>query len=221
MDIIEAIRARKSLRAFKPDPVPHGVLVELMETCRHAPSWANTQPWEFAIIGGAVMEEVKRRLGDRAASGAKPNTDIPWPAFPDPYMNRIRENGKKLFEVLGIGREDRQKRLAWSIKGARFFDAPNGIILYIDRALPTYSILDAGIILQTIMLAAEEYGLGTCPEVAVVIHPDILREVLGIPESKLIVLGVAIGYPDMGASVNKLRINREPLETFVTWHGFD
>lgn len=221
MDVIEAIKTRKSIRAFKPDPVPKEVLTKLMQTCVNAPSWANSQPWEFAIISGAAMEEIRRRLAERVGSGARPNTDIPWPSFPEPYISRIRDNGRTLFEVLGIAREDRQRRLEWSQEGARFFGAPNGIILYIDRDLPTYSILDAGMMLQTIMLAALGYGLGTCAEVAVVTHPDILREVLGIPPSKLIVLGVAIGYPDMNAIPNTHHSGREPLETFVTWHGFD
>ena len=221
MDVIEAIKTRKSIRAYRPDPVPRQVLTELMEAGLRAPSWANSQPWEFAIVGGQVMEELKRRLVERTASGAKPEMDIGWPSFPDVNQNRMRENGRRLFEVLGIGREDREKRLEWSAGMARFFGAPNGIILYIDRALPAYSILDAGIMLQTIMLVAKGCGLGTCPEAAVVIYPDILREVLGIPESKLIVLGVAIGYPDMDAPVNNSQSQREPLETFVNWHGFD
>ncbi len=221
MDVIEAIKTRRSIRAYKPDPVPKKVLTELMQTCLNAPSWANSQPWEFAIIGGKAMEEIRRRNGERVAAGAKANTDIPWPSFPDPYMARIRANGHELFEVLGIARDDRPKRLEWSVAGARFFDAPNGIILYIDRSLPTYSILDAGLMLQTIMLAAWGYGLGTCAEVAVVTHPDILREILHIPPSKLIVLGLAIGYPDIDAKPNKHHSTREPLETFVKWHGVD
>lgn len=221
MDVIEAIKTRKSIRAFRPEPVPKKVLTELMETCLSAPSWANSQPWEFAILGGAPMEQVKRRVSERMASGARATPDIPWPTFPETYMNRIRETGKKQYEILGISREDRQKRLEWAQKGGRFFDAPNGIILYIDRGLPTYSILDAGLVLQTIMLAAQSYGLGTCPEVAAVTHPDILREVLSIPPSKLIVLAIAIGYPDADSPINSYRSGREPLETFVTWHGFD
>ena len=221
MEVLEAIRTRKSIRAYKPDPVPKEILKQLLEDCARAPSWANTQPWEFAIVGGDVLEELKRRFLEKAAARAEVKMDIPPPTFPDRYMERMRENGRRMFEVMGIAREDRERRRQWSESMPRFFGAPAGIFVYIDRELGPYSILDVGIVLQTLLLAAKAYGLGTCTEAAVVTRPEVLREVLGIPESKLIVIGVAIGYPDMEAPVNQFRSNREPLENFVNWHGFD
>lgn len=104
MDVIEAIKTRRSIRAYKAEPVPKKLLTELMQTCLNSPSWANSQPWEFAIVGGAAMQEIRRRNAERVASSAKANTDIPWPSFPDPCMARIRANGHELFEALGIAR---------------------------------------------------------------------------------------------------------------------
>ncbi len=221
MRIMEAIRTRKSIRAYKATPVPKETLKELLENCLRAPSWGDTQPWEFAILGGQVMEELKQRLVAKVASGTRGNPDIPYPSFPEPYRDRSGANGKRLFEVLGIDRENREQRAQWSQRMFRFFDAPNGIIFYMDKSLGLWSILDIGIFLQTVMLAALNYGLGTCPEAAVVAYPEELRKMLGIPESKQFICGMAIGYPDPDAPVNKLRSLREPLETFATWHGLD
>ncbi len=219
MEVLEAIRERRSIRAFKSDPVPKEVLRELLDICLRAPSWANTQPWEFVIIGGKVMEELKQILVVKRSDGVESNPDIPWPAFPDLYRERSRQLGFRLYETLGIAREDKQKRREHSLSMARFFGAPNGIIFYIDRALGSYSMFDVGILIQTIMLAALSYGLGTCCEAEVVQYADELRRLLGISESKLIVCGMAIGYPDTDALAYRFWSSREPLDTFATWHG--
>lgn len=221
MDLVEAIRCRKSIRAYKPVPVPNKILSELLDTCIRAPSFANTQPWEFAIIGGKVLDELKRALVHKAEEDAPRDPDIPDPTFAGRYLERRRENGRQLFEVLGIAREDREKRHQWSLTGSRFFDAPNAIIIYIDKSLGAWSILDVGIVMQTIMLAAQNYGLGTCAQYRAVIYPEELRRVLNIPESKLIVCGLAIGYPDMDAPQNWFQSTRDPLDAFVTCHGIN
>jgi len=220
MELLEAIRTRNSVRAFRPDPVPRKVLEELLETCIRAPSWANSQPWEFAILGGKAMEELKKKMVAKAEAEVPPNPDLPRPNFGSAWEERSRQNGRRLFEVLGIGRDDARKRLEWSVRQVQSFGAPNGIIFYLDRSLGSYSILDTGNLMTTIMLAAQAYGLGTCPQAALVRYPDVLREVLKIPETKCIVCGMAIGYPDPQAPVNKFRSHREPLSTFATWHGF-
>ncbi len=104
---------------------------------------------------------------------------------------------------------------------ARFLEAPAGLILYTERYLGEYAILDCGLFLENVLLAAMKYGIGTCTQMAPVLYPEILREKLKIPESKLILCSVAIGYPDDDAPVNRFRSEREPLDTFATWYGFD
>lgn len=219
MDLIETIKSRKSIRAYKPIPVPQEILRELMEVSLCAPSFANTQPWEFTVVGGKVLDQLREAMVDKAASGARPNFEIPWPSFPELYRNRSRELGFSLYAALGIAREDREGRKEWELQGLRFFNAPNAIIFYIDKALNAWSILDLGLLMQTVMLAAQHCGLGTCLQAAVVGYPEIIRKVLNIPESKLIVVGMSIGYPDWEHKATKFRSNREPLEKFATWMG--
>lgn len=221
MDTIEAITTRKSIRAFKNYPVPKRVLMKVIEVSLRAPSFGNSQPWEFALIGGDVMAELKSNLAQNVIAGKSPNPDMPEATFSEEYLGRIKQSGKRLFELLNISREDKHKRSQWAQTQARAFDAPNGLIIYIDRQLPAWSILDVGIVIQTIILTAHEYGLGTCVQAALAQYPDILRKILNIPETKLIVCGIAIGYPDPGALVNQFISDRLPLNTFVKWHGFN
>ena len=221
MEVIEAIRSRSSIRGFKPDPVPREVLEELLETCRWAPSPRNTQTWELAILGGKVMEEAKARLAEKVKAKADANLDIPDPDPPEPYLQRARE---KMHAVDAYqfppGTENLDaKRAEFWLKGGRFHDAPNGIILYTERVLFPYVILDVGIISQTVCLAALAYGLGTCIMRRPIHWPDMLRELLGIPESKLIVGAIAIGYPDPEDITNSAPRSRVPLDVLTHWHG--
>ncbi|MDO8491766.1 MAG: nitroreductase family protein, partial [Dehalococcoidia bacterium] len=113
MDLLEAIEGRISIRAYKTTPVPKENLVKLLEAARRSPSWANTQPWEFAVLGGGAIAEVKRRLEQKVAENAVSVPDMPWPTLPDKYMDRQRENGKQVFATLGLAREDKEKRRQW------------------------------------------------------------------------------------------------------------
>lgn len=223
MDVIESIKARKSIRDYKAAQVPKEMLEKALEVARWAASADNSQPWEVAIIGGKPLSELKRILEEKIGvmEEFKPDIPFPFPTYPQFYTDRCKANGKRLFECLGIPRGDMEKRLHWMKKGIRFFDAPAALILYVDKALGDYAILDAGMFLQNFMLACNKYGLGTCVEMGVIFYPEVLRSMLNIPESKLIICGLAIGYPDENAPVNKFRSLREPIEVFTTWHGFD
>jgi len=220
MDVIDAIKARYTVRAYKPKPVPKEVLTELMEAALRAPSWANTQTWEFAVVGGEVMQELKQSLTAKASAQEERYPDIPRPEWPSPYLERSRENGIRLYQLLGISRDDMEKQLQWYVEMYRLFDAPNGIIVYTDRELSVWALVNVGLVVQSIALAALDYGLGTAMLAASVSYPDEVRRILRIPESKQLVIAIAIGYPDPEAKVNEFRSNREPLETMVTWHGF-
>ena len=220
MDVIEAIKTRYSVRAYKPDPIPKKFLTELVEVALRSPSWANTQSWEFAIVGGEVMRELKEILGAKAAAQEERDPDIPRPEWPSPYKERRRELGNQIYNLMGIGRDDMDKQLQWFVHMYRFFDAPNAIIVYIDRGLSEWALLNIGLIVQTIALAAVNYGLGTTILASSVSYPDEIRHLLTIPDTKQLVLTIAIGYPDLEAKANKFRSNRVPLESVVTWHGF-
>jgi len=229
MDISQAIAQRQSVRAFKSDPVPKAVIKEIIEKALRSPSWANTQPWEFVIAGGKTMEEIRKACEEKVMSGAPMNPEIAAPAgFPEPFDTRRRAVGRKMFEVMGIGREDKEKRLLWGLLGFKFFDAPNAIFILTDRSfyyqgdnLNVWPLFDCGLVAQNILLLATERGLGTIPEIQAVMYPDILRKMLNIPDSKLIVLGIALGYPDGDHPANKIRSDREPVDGLTTWHGFE
>jgi len=220
MDVIDAIKARYTVRAYKPEPVPKEVLTKLMEAALRAPSWANTQTWGFAIVGGEVMRELKQSLAAKASAQEERYPDIPRPQWPSPYRERRRENGVRLYQILGISRDNIERQLQWYVDMYRFFDAPNGIIVYTERELSVWALVNVGLVVQTIALAALDYGLGTAMLAASVSYPDEVRCILKIPESKQLVIAMAIGYPDPEAKVNEFRSSREPLEAMVTWHGF-
>jgi nitroreductase len=230
MDVIEAILSRRSIRSFKPDPVPRKVLEQLTATCRWSPSPSNSQPWEFAILGGKVMQEVKARIvkhveadwDDSIGNYTSIHPDIPYPQMPEPYISRQRV----LSEVIDShqfppGTEGLdEKRAAYRVSIGSFYGAPNAIIVYTDREICPRAFLGLGMVGQTIALAAIGYGLGTCIMSMVTFWPEIYRELLMLPNSKLIAFAIAIGYPDMGARVNTFERTRESPGTFVQWHGF-
>ena len=227
MEIVETINSRKSIRAFKPDPVPREILSEIMGIALRAPSWANTQPWEFAVVSGRKLEEIKQAYVEMVEES--PNRDIPGPReFPEPYDIRRRVLGRRVLELKGISREDKEKRRWWQLQGLRLFEAPCVIYICIESSfylqgndLNIWPIFDCGLVAENIMLLATKYGLGTIPQIQAVNFPIVLRKVLGIPDSKLIALGIAIGYPDWDDPVNELRSERETLGNISTWHGFD
>jgi nitroreductase len=219
MDILEAIKSRYSVRAFKPDPVPRKVLEDLLTNSLRAPSSSNTQTWEFAVVGGETMKDLRETLAARAFAQDDRAGDIPQAEWTGKYRDRRRQNGHRLYEFLGIGREDVEGQLNWFVSMYRFFDAPNAIIIYMDRDLSTWAVFNCGLVTQTISLAALSHGLGSTIMRAPVGYPDTIRQILNIPDSKQIVIGIALGYPDNDAPVNKFRADRVPLSEVCTWHG--
>jgi nitroreductase len=220
MDIIEAINSRYSVRAFKPAPVPREVLQALLTISQRAPSWANTQTWEFAAAGGTVMQELRETMAARAFAQDERGPDIPRPEWLSPYRERRRANGIRLYETLGIRKDDVERQLKWFVDMYRFFDAPNAIFIYTERDLSAWAMMNVGLVAQTISLAALNFDLGSIMLAAGAGYPDIVRRLLTIPESKQLIIAIAIGYPDPDAAVNKFRTERAPLSEVCSWHGF-
>jgi nitroreductase len=226
MDVIEAIRTRRSTRAFKPDPVQKKVLQELLDVSRWAPSGGNVQPWYFEVLAGEALAKAKTRLVEKATTWdghdyANTNPDLPRTG---PYSKLLMPRrlalkalqdpiyypaGTKDLEAAQL--EHRKHMLS-------FFGAPNVVLICTDDRGPN-SILSIGAVAQTICLAALTYDLGTCIMGIPVLWPEIFRELLNIPDDRAIATSVAIGYPDPAAPINKFARPREPLEKLVEWHG--
>ena len=162
-------------------------------------------------------------------AGNEANSDIAQPpGFTEPFDSRRRVIGRRMFEVQGIDRKDRERRRWWVQEGLRLFGAPVAVYICTDRAfylqeegLNAWPLFDCGLVAENIMLLAVAHGLGTVAQIQAVSYPDVLRNILQIPDSKIIVLGIAMGYPDWDNPINQLRIEREPLAKVVTWRGFD
>jgi nitroreductase len=222
MDVLEAIRARKSIRGYKPDPVPKETIKEILDVAIRSPSTLNTQPWEFTVITGEVLNNIKRANIEMLASGATPTPDFGFKPFEGVYRRRQVDLAIQIFGLMGIAREDKEKRAQWRERGYRFFDAPAAIIISVDKSLSEIRPqFDIGAIAQTICLAALNYGLGTCIQDQTLMFPEVVRRFTGIPDSKRIIIAIAIGYPDWDFPANKLQSEREPVENITTWQGFD
>ena len=223
MDITEAIRSRKSIRGFKPFPVSREVLEKVLETSCRAPSTMNTQPWEFLVIAGDVLRKIAGRNAKMLQDGVMIHPEHVITGWPNKsvYRDRQVEVAKRIFGHMGIPREDKAKRAAWMERGFRFFDAPAAIILLTDTMLTAAGpLMDIGAVVQTICLAALNYGLGTCIEDQGVMYPENIRSVIKIPDTKRIIISIAIGYPDRDFPANQVESPREDIKNLTTWCGF-
>jgi nitroreductase len=219
----DALRARRSVRAFKPDPVPPGLIVELLTLAARAPSGTNIQPWKVHVVAGEARARLEREvLAHREAGPADDSAEFPRQAKrKEPYTSRMRTLGKAMYSLIGIPKGDHAANWEQWGRNYKFFDAPVGLIFTIDKDLDAMSFLDIGIFMQSFMLAAKARGLDTCAQGAWNNYWTVTRRVLAIPEDEYIVCGISLGYADETAPVNTLISEREPLEAFATLHGFE
>ncbi|HME42545.1 MAG TPA: nitroreductase [Syntrophorhabdales bacterium] len=220
MDVEDAIMQRRSIRAFKPDGVPKEKLRNILEQALRAPSWANTQPWEFVVVTGERLHEIQKAYLKRGEH--EPQSEIARPyEFPEPYLSR-REG------LTPQGTTQTPEYMEYRrVQNFKNYGAPVVIYVLIDRCIfhqskgtNVWSVYDCGSVVQNIMLLATSYGLGTIAQAQSVIYPDLIRKVVDIPESKLIALGIAIGYPDWENPVNQRSSQRESLGSITRWYGF-
>lgn len=222
MDVIEAIRTRKSIRGYKRDPVPQELLRKVIEIATRAPSGMNTQCWEVTVLSGEPLENIRKGHVEMLTSGKSPNPDYKaGESFSGVYKERQVALAMDLFRAMDIPREDKKKRMDWMMRGFRFFDAPAAIIVGADKSLdPAQAYTDVGILMQTICLTALAHGLGTCIMAQGVMFPDVVRKYTGIPDSKMLLLSTPIGYPDPAFPANKIETPRAPLHENTKFVGF-
>lgn len=218
MQLEEAIRNRRSIRGFLPAPVSQETLSKVLSLATRAVSGQNVQPWEFLVVSGETAKTLGRMNVEDFEADREP--DYPDPVLTEEGLARARVVGRQLYGSMNIERGDKERRHWWLQRGFRFFDAPAVILLCIDEKWDADYRFDMGCVAQSICLAAMEYGLGTCVESQAVTYQRGIREVLGIPESKKMVYGIAIGYPDPEFPANAVVTEREPVDQVTRWFGF-
>ncbi len=218
----EAITSRRSVRAFRPDPVPRETVAQIVEVAARAPSGTNTQPWQVHVFTGDAKERlsevVLKEFWDENASHSNDREHYMGKNWRDPYLARRRKVGWDLYGLLNIGKGDFEKTRLQHAENFRFFGAPVGMIFTIDKDMGWMSWLDYGMFLQNICVAARGRGLHTCPQAAWGQYHDVLGPHLGLNGENMAHCGLSLGYEDEGAVINQLRTEREPVEGFVSFH---
>ena len=220
MELLDGIKTRRSYRAYKDTPIPSEVMDRVLEAAGRSPSFTNTQPWEIAVVSGGKKDDLSRILCGLVESGTPTSPDIPLPtSWPAELEGRARDHGARRFRALGIERENEQQRNELRMMNFKFYGAPSVVFLFMDSSLTSWSIFDAGLFAQSLCLAAHSVGLGTCLQAALTSYPDAVRQFLGLPKTKRLVIGISIGYPDFGANINTYQSTRISLNEFVSYYG--
>ena len=221
-----AITSRFSTRAFLPRPVPRSTIEAILQAASRAPSGTNTQPWKVYVLQGDSL----RGLSDKVCAAHDAIYANPQMAgeyreeyeyYPrkwvSPYIERRRENGWSLYGLLGITKGDKDKMHAQHQRNYRFFGAPLGFMFTIDRILERGSMVDYGMFLQNIMVAARGRGLHTCPQAAWNAYAKFILPHIGAGPDEMLVCGMSMGYADEAALVNSYFTPREPVASFTRW----
>ena len=221
-----AITSRMSARAFTQQAVSRETITELLQVASRAPSGTNTQPWKVYVLQGAsrdtLVDQVcaahdAMRANPELAGNYREEYDYYPEKWVSPYIDRRRENGWGLYGVLGIGKGDKDKMHLQHQRNYRFFDAPVGLMFTMDRVMGRGSLLDYGMFLQNIMVAARGHGLHTCPQAAWNGFAKIILPHIGAGADEMLVCGMALGYADETDVVNTYHTPRVPVEEFTRW----
>lgn len=220
MDVIQALQSRHSTRAYLPKQVDREMIYKVLEAANLSPSWANSQPWEAFVAAGESLANIRRRCLENYRQDIPPMPDIPFPQFwTEDCQKRTKEMGASHLQLLGIARDDKEARTKMSERNLNFFGAPAVIFLSVDKALSQWSLYDLGVFSQSLMLAAQQYGLNTIPAIMMAVYPDVIREELEIPENLNIVIAIALGYGIPDDLQNQFFTTRKPLDEFVRIKG--
>jgi nitroreductase len=223
-----AIESRFSTRAFLPKPVPRETIARILDVASRAPSGTNCQPWRAYVLQGAVRDGLVDKVcaahdaihADPALAAEYHEEYDYYPRqWVSPYIDRRRENGWGLYGLLGIARGEKDRMHAQHQRNFRFFDAPVGLMFTVDRVLGRGSLVDYGMFLQNVMVAARARGLHTCPQAAWNGFAKIVLPHIGAGPGEMLVCGMAMGYADETAPVNGFHTPRVPMEEFVRFLG--
>lgn len=221
MKVSQAVIERHSVRAFTDQVVAEDTIKSILQDAGRSPSGANTQPWRVAVLTGAAKLRLQNKFESAFRNGGRGKMDYTYypENWQEPYKDRRAACGLQLYEALGIVREDKQRRIDQWAANYRAFDAPVMMIFLIDDVMQTGSYMDYGMFLQSVMLLAQEKGLGTCAQAALAEYPDIVRDELSLDDNIRVLCGMALGYEDKDTAVNGYRTTRESVDSFVTFYA--
>ena len=219
MNLDDAIRARRSVRAFLPTEVPEPTLHEVFELAQWAPSNCNVQPWLPHVVSGPALRGLGQALFDAAAADQPIAPD--WPAdgkYHSVYRERQHAAAARLYGAMGVARQDLAARRAAYLRNLQFFDAPHAVFVFMQRPFDTREATDIGMYAQTLMLTLTSRGIASCAQGALGLYPPIVRRGLGLADDHRLLFGIAFGYEDRTAAANAARTDRAPLLDAVRFH---
>lgn len=214
-----AITSRRSVRAFRPEPVDRALLERILTDAARAPSGTNIQPWTVHVLQGDARDRLVAKATERFRRGDGDGLGEYYPVeFVEPYLSRRRKIGWDMYGLLGIQKGDREASAAAHCRNFEFFGAGTGLVLTMHETMRKGGWMDLGLYLGNVMTLAQAHGLVTCPQAAWLEMEKLLEEELNVPDDHQIVVGLSIGYEDTSHPLAQLRTERAPLEDFVTWH---
>lgn len=220
MEVGEALRRRRTVRAFLPRAVGRDTLSAILEAALQTPSWADTQPWEIYVAGGEVLERIRAGSIERTRSGVTGGPEMEPPAtWPEKCRERTRELTASRAKESGVAVDNAAFQRDFLERNRRFFDAPCVVYLCLERGLSAWSIFDLGLMAQSIMLAAQGQGVESAIAINLVWYPDLIRTEVSIPDDQLIVIGIALGYADEDSPENGFRSPRRSFDDVVKLAG--
>lgn len=208
---------RHSCRAFLPDSVPRETLRQIVATAQRVPSWCNAQPWQVTITEPPATARLSDTLLD-ATKTSTPKPDLEWPSkYTGVYQDRRRTCGFQLYDAVGISRDDRDARTAQMLENYRFFGAPHVAVISTEADLGAYGAMDCGGFVAAFTIAAQALGVATIPQAAVAAYAPVLHQILDIPENRLILCGISMGYADADNPANGFRTERADVDDVISW----
>ncbi|MGQ5701674.1 nitroreductase [Sandaracinobacteroides sp. A072] len=214
---------RRSIRGFRPDPVPKDVIRELLEVAMRAPSSLNTQPWNFYVVAGEPLDRIRKGNTENNLAGIPPSREFRGhDGYEGIHRDRQIEIAKQLFGAMGIAREDKPARQDWVLRGFRQFDAPVSIVVTYDRAIQGSDIapFDCGAVTNAIVNAAWARGLGCVINSQGIMQSPVVREHAGISDDQVIMICIALGYPDDSFPANAVVSRRKSVDEAAVFVGF-
>ena len=224
MEFDDVMLGRRSIRGYKPDPVPRKLIEEVLTLAMRAPTSMNTQPWHFHVISGEPLNRIRAGNTERNIAGIPHSREfrIGQP-FAGPHRERQIGVAKQLFSAMGIARDDKDARQDWVLRGFRQFDAPVCVIITYDRDLDGSddTPFDCGGVANALVNAAWSRGLGTVINSQGIMQSPVVREHANIPADQVIMKSIALGWPDDSFPANAVVSERKPIAEAAVFVGFE